>query len=313
MISLKLHITNGDTTSKKLEELNFEGKKITWREILCEGKTTTDVGSKNFWKNRFNFFKTYYRTSKQKFLNYTVKEYRALCNEKNQDEIVLWFDYDLLSQINMIALVSWLKRHRKGCQISLVSTEKINNKKSIELNTLSDNQLRQHYINRSILSQNDIEYADYIWQLYCSDNPLQLENAVKLHTNSTFKHLNKALKNHLQRFPSLKNGLNLIENSILKTINKNEFKNKNQLINNLSINHKNYGFLNNQYFNKMKILHKLFTSLNPITLTKAGKGVLAQQTNYYGKIRTDFSYLGGAKKYSYLYVNSTDKLLKITS
>ena len=50
-----LHITNGDSTTNYLKKLRFSGEFITWREMLCEGKTTTDVGSESFWKNRFDF------------------------------------------------------------------------------------------------------------------------------------------------------------------------------------------------------------------------------------------------------------------
>ena len=124
-----LHITNGDVTTNYLKELKFSGEFITWREMLCEGKTTSDVGSEDFWKNRFEFFKATYKVSKQKFIDYTVKEYRNLCNKKNQKEIVLWFEHDLFCQINMLALISWLKRYRKGYHISLVCSGKVGNSK----------------------------------------------------------------------------------------------------------------------------------------------------------------------------------------
>ena len=314
MISSTLHITNGDCTTNRLKKLNFEGKIITWREMLCEGKTSVDVGSENFWKTRFDFFKSSYKTSKQKFIDYTVKEYRNLCNEKEQDEIILWFEYDLFCQVNMLAIISWLKRYRKGRQISLVCSGKINTQEKLAtLGELSNNQIKEHYTNKIILTEDDIEYADYIWQLYCSDSPLQLENMYKIHTNSTFSYLEEAIKHHLLRFPSIENGLNQLENNILKTIKNNQFDNKNQLVGHLLSNQEGYGFGDSQYFNKINELKKLFTSFTPVKLSKIGKQVLYHQTNYYGKIRSDFSYLGGAKKYSYLYVNTTDKLLKITS
>ena len=202
MASSTLHITNGDYTTNRLKNLNFEGKIITWREMLCEGKTTVDVGSENFWKTRFDFFKSSYKTSKQKFIDYTVKEYRNLCNEKKQDEIVLWFEYDLFCQVNMLAVISWLKRYRKGRQISLVCSGKINTQEKLAaLGDLSDKQLKQHYSNKIILTNDDIEYADYIWQLYCSDSPLQLENAYKTKTNSTFRYLEQAIKSSFTSFP----------------------------------------------------------------------------------------------------------------
>ena len=314
MTSSLLHITNGDTTTLQLKNLNFKGDIITWREMLCEGKTSVDVGSENFWKTRFDFLKSSYKVTKRKFIDYTLKEYRNLCNQKKQDEIVLWFEYDLFCQINMLAVISWLKRYRKNQKISLVCSGKVvNSKKMLGLGELSPTQLKEHFKNRITLTQYDIEYADYIWQLYCSDSPLQLENASKLNPKSPFIYLEEAIKAHLLRFPSIENGLNHIENNILKTAKNNKFETKNKFIGHLLSNQEVYGYGDIQYVNKTNQLKSLFSSFNPVKLNKIGKKVLHNQTNYYAKMRSDFSYLGGAKKYSYLYVNSTNKLLKITS
>ena len=314
MASSILHITNGDSTTNLLKKYNYQGTFITWREMLCEGKTTIDVGSEAFWKNRFNFLRDTYKVSKEKFIDFTLKEYRSLCGQKKQDEIVLWFEHDLFCQINMLAVISWLKRYRSNRKISLVCSGYIDNSEKLyDLNKLSKNQLQNHYKNRTELTQDDIEYADYIWQLYCSDSPLRLESVSKFNPMSPFLYLEQALKTHLQRFPSTNNGLNLIENFILHTTNKTTPQNKQQLVKQLLKNQKNYGFGDVQYSQKLQSLKGLFNSTNPFKLSEAGKKVLNNQMNYYGQIRSDFSYLGGAKKYSYLYVNTTGKLLKITS
>ena len=314
MASSLLHITNGDSTTNLLKRLNFQGEIITWREMLCEGKTTIDVGSENFWKNRFEYFKNTYQISKQKFIDFTVKEYRNLCNQKQQNEIVLWFEYDLFCQINMLAVVSWLKRYRSNRKISLVCSGKIeNSEKYFGLSELSEEQLLQHFNNRVDLTQDDIEYADYIWQLYCSDSPLRLETVYKFNPMSPFTYLEKALKAHLQRFPSTNNGLNKLENFILNTATNTQTNSKEELVRELLMQQDVYGFGDLQYIRKIDQLKNLFTSFNPVKLNEMGKKVLENQMNYYAQIRSDFSYLGGAKKYSYLYVNATDKLLKITT
>lgn len=309
-----LHITNGDSTTNYLKKLNFSGNFITWREMLCEGKTTTDIGSESFWKNRFEFFKSSYKVTKKKFIDYTLKEYRNLCKQKEQDEIVLWFEHDLFCQINMLAVISWLKRYRKGYQISLVCSGKVKgSKKMFGLSDLNEKQIHEHFKNRIELHQDDIEYADYIWQLYCSDSPLRLETVLKFNPNSPFQYLIPALKAHLQRFPSVKNGLNSVENSILETTNNNTLNTKNQLIGHLLKNQEVYGFGDLQYEHKIENLNKLFASFNPVELSKKGKQVLENQINFYGQIRNDISYLGGSKKYSFLYHNQSEKLLQITS
>ena len=112
----------------------------------------------------------------------------------------------------MIAVISWLKRYRKGYHISLVCSGKVKgSKKLIGLSELTENQLQQHYKNRIDLTQDDIEYADYIWQLYCSDTPLRLETVYKFNPMSPFQYLASAIEAHLQRFPSIKNGLNKLK------------------------------------------------------------------------------------------------------
>ncbi len=309
-----LHITNGDTTTNYLKKLKFSGDFITWREMLCEGKTTSDVGSETFWKNRYDFFKSTYKVSKQNFIDYTVKEYRSLCNKKNQKEIVLWFEYDLFCQINMIAVLSWIKQYRKGYNISLVSSGKVGNYKSMfAISELNEKQIQNHYKNRIELTQDDIEYADYIWQLYCSDSPLRLETIYRFNPMSPFQYLASAIEAHLKRFPSIENGLNRIENNILETAINKKPTSKKQLISQLLKDEDVYGFGDLQYDSKITELRKLFHSFNPVKLSKKGKEVLKNQINFYGELRNDISYLGGSKKYSFLYHNQSDKLLQITS
>jgi hypothetical protein len=309
-----LHITNGDLTTNYLKKLKFSGRFITWREMLCEGKTTSDVGSESFWKNRFLFLNSSYKITKKKFIDYTLKEYRTLCNHKTQKEIILWFDSDLSSQINMLAVLSWIKRFRKGHLISLVCSGKVETSKTIcTLSNLNSEQIIQHFENRIELKQDDLEYADYIWQLYCSESPLRLETVYLQNTTSPFQYLTSALAAHLQRFPSIENGLNKIENTILKTANKHSSINKNKLITSLLKEQKAYGFGKLYYAHKIEQLGTLFSSFNAVELNKKGKQVLENQLNFYSQIRNDISYLGGSKKYSFLYHNETKKLLQITT
>ncbi len=309
----KLHITNGDKTTNHLKSIGYTGVFITWREMLCEGKTSIDIGSENFWKTRFNFLKSSYKVTKKTFIDFTLKEYRNLCQKKNQEEIILWFDHDLFSQINMIAIISWLKRYRSGEKISLINCNslKISNQ-LIKLNQLNNEQINKHYNNRAELSQDDIEYADYIWQLYCSNCPLRLETIYKYNPMSPFIHLSKAIEMHLKRFPSIENGLNSIENHIIKTASDKTFTSKNQLVENLLKNEEIYGFEELHYAHKIERIKILFTSFNPIKLSKKGRKALENKQNLYRNLRDENAYLGGVKQYSYLYQNNLNKLLKIS-
>ncbi len=306
-----LHITNGDSFTERLKTLPFKGDIVTWREMLCEGKTLSSVGSESFWKTRFEFLNKNYRISKSWFVEKTLKEYRSLCSHKQQDQIVLWFEYDLFCQINMLAVLSWLKTYRRHAEISLVCSGKEDNTERLYgLNELSDEQLTEIYERRIILSQDDIEYADYVWQLYCSDNPMRLENLADF-DSFQFKYLSEAIKAHLQRFPTIKNGLNAVENTVLGVAREQKPKSKRDLIGKILQNQGFYGFGDSQYERMITTLKPLFSSFNPVRLSTKGKAILEKRENYYSQLRDEDYYLGGALKYNFLYNTETDRILKL--
>jgi hypothetical protein len=306
-----LHITNGDSFTQRLDSLKLKGDVITWREMLCEGKTLTNVGSESFWKERFEFLNKNYKVSKSSFIEKTLKEYRSLCNHKQQDQIILWFEYDLFCQVNMLAVISWLKTHRKYAEISLVcSGKKDGSEKLHSLNELNNEQLLKLYESKVILTQDDIEYADYVWQLYCSDNPMRLENLTDF-KNYQFDYLAEAIDSHLHRFPSIKNGLNDMENNILQLSFDKKPKSKKELLRTVLTNQGSLGFGDSQYERAISRLKPLFSSFNPVKLTKKGLEILESKTNYYSHVQDNDVYLGGALKYSFLYNTNTDKILKL--
>jgi len=307
----QLHITNGDNTTLALQKLKINGDIITWREMLCEGKTTIDVGSESFWKSRFDFFSRNYKITKTHFINNTLKEFRNLCNHKYQEEIILWFEHDLFCQINMIAVISWLKKHRSNATIALVCPEKEKDSKTLlKLSKLTQKELLSYFKNRVVLTNDDIGYADYIWQLYCSKSPLQLQNIIT-DSHSHFMYLPDAIEAHLKRFPTIKNGLNKIENTILETALKGSYSTKKSFIKKLLHNQGIYGFGDLQYEKKISDLKDLFRSFSPVLLSDLGHDVLQKKQNYYHSIKNDLSYLGGSLKYNYLYDEIDGKLLKL--
>lgn len=311
-MSTLLHITNGDMLTQRLNSLDLKGEIITWREMLCEGKTLTSVGSESFWKTRFEFLHKTYKISKTRFIEQTLKEYRSLCNHKQQDQIVLWFDYDLFCQINMLAVISWLKAYRRHAEISLVSggIHILGEETPKSFSEMDNKELMLLYGQRKTLTQDDIEYADYIWQLYCSNNPIRLENVGDFN-NYQFDNLSNAIAAHLRRFPSIRNGLNEVENHVLKVALEQHPDSKKELISFILKNQGIYGFADTQYDRVISKIKPLFSSFSPVKLTTSGVGIYKGKTSYYSAIRENDEYLGGALKYNFLYNSSTDRILKL--
>ncbi|MGI9552121.1 MAG: DUF1835 domain-containing protein, partial [Aurantibacter sp.] len=71
------------------------------------------------------------------------------------------------------------------------------------------------------------------------------------------------------------------------------------------------GFGDTQYERAINRLKPLFTTFNPARLTKKGKEILDNRTNYYAYIQDDEVYLGGALKYNFLYNTDSNRILKL--
>ena len=55
-----LHITNGDSLTNYLKELDFDGDFLTWQEMLCEGPTEIEIDTPSFINIRKEFLNEFY-------------------------------------------------------------------------------------------------------------------------------------------------------------------------------------------------------------------------------------------------------------
>ena len=70
---------------------------------------------------------------------------------------------------------------------------------------------------RQQVTDKQLALAASAWEAYCSSNPTDIENVLQGDT-SPLPFLSAALRAHLKRFPSTKNGLGRIENRALELI-----------------------------------------------------------------------------------------------
>ncbi|MDY8136306.1 DUF1835 domain-containing protein [Aquimarina sp. 2201CG5-10] len=307
-----LHITNGDSITQRLQELNLvKGEFLIWREMLCEGPTTIKIASENSIQIRKAFFEKYYRITPDDYEEKFVSQIKKLETIKEYDQIILWFEYDLFCQINMIAAISILLDHKiEEIPIYLVCSGRIENeKKCLGLSELSDNQLKNHYLNKIKLTLDDLELASHVWTLYCESNPKKIAGQIK--KQSSFEYLSICLRAHLQRFPNMLTGLNVLEHNILEMIEKYQIKNVKQLMGYALEYQGYYGYGDMQM---KRVIARLFQFLDQtkdrLVLTDRGKLALKHQKNFYNTQKLDW-YYGGVKKYDYLYNDQTHSLLKL--
>ena len=86
-----LHITNGNSLTDYLRELDFTEDILTWQEMLCEGPTIPKIDSEEFFEIRRQFLKSYYDIEVNS--EELQKELSKLDDVDDYTEINLWFEY----------------------------------------------------------------------------------------------------------------------------------------------------------------------------------------------------------------------------
>jgi len=267
-----LHILNGDSTHTIFKNSSLPGDVIIWREMLCEGPVVKDVGSDQFWKERYQYFGNELGIEKLDYFDKTIKEIIQLEDVSNYKEIVLWFEYDLFCQINLMALATYLlKSYRKDIKYFLVCTGKEKGKS--QLQTLADYSSNEYlYQKKTKLSRNDFLFAQKAWEVYV-ENDINSIKAFDFNQSKKFIYLQAAIDQHLLRVKD-EDGLNQIDRKILKFVNS-EIYSKKELVKELLYWQKKdtvYGFGDLQYEKHINKLGDFIVFENgKVKLNKKGK------------------------------------------
>lgn len=310
MNGIALHITNGDELTEKMQELNLPGEIVIWREMLCEGPTIQDVGSKDSIEIRKKFLEEYYNIPADDYENRFLPQLKALEEAKDYDYIVLWFEFDLFCHINMMAAISYFSANKEQKPVYLVCSKKLEGEEDLQpLSRLTPKQLMNHYNHKITLTNDDLEMAVLIWELYCSNNPMQLKQQIKKTTN--FEYLSSCIRAHIERFPNSVTGINSQEKHILKLIKKNNISTINQLLG-YSMQYQGYYGYSDSQMKRMLDKLKIFYTIedNKVVLTEKGEQAFAGTKNFYRELKSE-EWFGGAKMYDFLYDSESHRLLKL--
>ena len=306
----QLHITNGDDITKSITELELPGEIIVWREMLCEGPTSVNLDSKEFFDKRKKFLTKAYDISPEHYETKFINELKRLTVATGYDEIVLWFEFDLFSHINMLAVINFLLDTKEPVPVYLVCSKKLQDEKEFfPLSQLSLKHLKNHYDQRIPLNIDDLETAALMWQLYNGDNPQKLKSLITRETN--FEYLSSCIRAHLERFPNVATGLNSLEKNVLKLIQNNNITSVNQLVG-YTLEYQGYFGLGEMQIRRMINSLSMFfqEKEDKVSLTESGIEALNGTRNFYRDLKND-EYLGGVKKYDFLYDSDSHKILKL--
>ncbi len=215
IVNPTLHILNGDATWQSFKQTGLQGDVLVWREILSEGPVSID----GLWQTRAKWINETYGEPPTGYQQQVLAEIEKLNHLEGYGQLVLWFEYDLICQINLICILDLLHQSASPLpSIYLICPDHFDGIPNFKgLGELNPNQLASLWPSRIKLQQNDLAFASEAWHTYVANNPMQLEDF--LHRDfGQLPLLKKALEAHLLRFPQAPDGLNLIENTLIEIV-----------------------------------------------------------------------------------------------
>lgn len=214
-----LHIVNGDHVGDKLRQGNIRGEILVWREIYPIGPVSAEMGDPHWRSQRAEYLERTLGVTAGDYVKNCESQERLLQNFRSYDEIVLWFEHDLFDQLMLSYLLHWFSKRALGrTKLNLLC---IGDYPGIDLfrglGQLTTKQLETLSGTWKRIGQKELETGSAIWKAYASPD-IEDHAAIVHQDTSALPFARAALKLHLSRLPSARNGLGIVEQTVLERI-----------------------------------------------------------------------------------------------
>ena len=214
-----LHIHNGDSTAGTAKKADISGQHLAWREALVCGPAPGGLSEDEFRSIRARHLAGAYGVDLAKCEKELRAQEDALSRFPDHEEVVLWFEHDLFCQVQLIYLLDWFAQRELGnTKLSMICIGEFPGIQDFRgLGQLNEEQLTLLFPQRREITPAQLRLGSEAWRAYSSSNPKEIESLLESNLGE-LPFLKSALARHLQRFPSVRNGLGRGENLALELV-----------------------------------------------------------------------------------------------
>lgn len=213
-----LHLQCGDTSAENLRRSGVPGKVSVWYDAFTGGAVPEGVSDEEWFALRASASLDRFDTL-ESGISFFKEMYKQLEEYSGFAEVVLWFDACLYDQTILIHHLDWFSRRDMGkTKLSLICIGEFPGMPKFKgLGELRPDQMASLLDTRHLVTKSELDLASIAWSAYRSPDPLAIEELLSQDTTA-LPFLASAFRRHLQRFPSVRNGLNREEQASLDVI-----------------------------------------------------------------------------------------------
>src|SRR5215212_9558688 len=211
-----LHITNGDSAANGMKAGGIDGEIISWRDVLHEGPVPPNQSLRELSRTRAKWLAEQGLGELGEIQKNFDERDEFICRYTDFDEVVLWFEWDLYDQLQLIQVLDFLSqdtaadRAETGTRLTIVSFNGY-------LGTIKPEKFSELYDKREDVTSEMLETAHRSWNAFRSSDPRDLEKVAREGT-SALEFLELSLWRHLEELPSTRNGLSRSESQVLESV-----------------------------------------------------------------------------------------------
>ena len=214
----RLHITNGDSAAGVINGSSLEGDVLAWRDPMHHGPFPADLKLDALAHVRAKYLAGSDLDVQQVFNDFRLRN-ETLRTASEYQEVVLWFEHDLLDQLQLLELLNWFEQAQLGS--TLLTLICIGDFPGVDnfrgLGELDHSQLETLFPQRKPVTPEQLHLAKTAWAAFRAEDPVNLQSLVG-NSLKELPYLKNALQRHLQEFPWSHDGLTRTERQIVSLV-----------------------------------------------------------------------------------------------
>jgi hypothetical protein len=209
-----LNIVNGERVIEIMKQANISGSFLPWKDFLHEGPVPEALSLEALSKIRAEFIaKKGFGEFDEIYQSFRDRD-SALKSFRKYSKILLWFEYDLYDQLQLIQILDWFAKYASNStKISIISPANY-------LGISTQKELTNFLLyNRELVTHNHFITARKAWSAFSSKTPQAIYKLLDDDT-TILPFLRDAIKRVLEEYPNTTNGLSRTAHQALLIISK---------------------------------------------------------------------------------------------
>ena len=181
MVSM-LHITNGDSAADLIRQTGLSGDVLSWRDPMHHGPFPADVGLDELSRLRIRYLSGGVEGGDTPGSHGFTERDAAVARASEYDEVILWFEHDLLDQLQILQILDYFSSVDIGdLNLLIICIDRFNGFDGFRgLGQLSAEQIKSLFPARKKVTQVQLRQSALCWKLFRQAEPTALQSLLSL-------------------------------------------------------------------------------------------------------------------------------------